>query len=433
MKLSQSILPLILIITCITSCIQVNNPYTKLPPGQWRGILKITDPNAAPPTPGLSEADQKIIDYFELPFNLEVEYVDEAMNVYLVNGTEKIPVENIHFERDNTSAKDTLLLDFTAFDTRINAFYEENFIEGYWNVNYKEGYTIPVLIQYGQKHRFIDYDVADTYDFGGEWDVIFEFDDPENSYPAVGEFQQEGNKLSGTFLTETGDYRYLDGNAYGDKLRLSVFDGAHAFLFSGSVSQDTIYGEFRSGKHYKCNWIATKKSKDSSLQDPYNMTKAIGNRPVDFQYKNSEGQLVSINDPQYQGKNKLINIMGTWCPNCRDEANYLKKIKATYPEIEIFSLSFERYKDESKSIAAIKKYKNSMAIDWPILHAGYANKKENSEALSFLDTIYSYPTLIIVDKENQILDIHTGFNGPATSKFKSFDNSFRKKMDKLME
>jgi len=42
-------------------------------------------------------------------------------------------------------------------------------------------------------------------------------------------FKQTKNKLTGTFLTTTGDYRYLDGIVTGDSLKLSTFDGAHAY------------------------------------------------------------------------------------------------------------------------------------------------------------------------------------------------------------
>ncbi len=422
------ILPLLILSISITSCITVNNTYTKLPPGKWRGILKLTDPEAVKTT-SINEADAKVIDYFELPFNMEVTYEGEEMRVFIINGEEKIPINKLHFERDRTSAKDTLLLGFPEFDTRINAFYEENFIEGTWHVDYKGGYSIPVLIQYGQSHRFIDHPVDDTYDFSGKWDVTFEFDNANDAYPAVGEFKQDGNKLTGTFLTETGDYRYLDGNAYGDKLRLSVFDGAHAFLFSGSVSKDTIYGEFRSGKHYKSNWIATRNKGNDVLQNPYSMTKVVDNKRAEFSLKNTKSEVVSLSDDIYNNKIKIVNIIGTWCPNCKDEVQYLKEIKKDYPDVEIISIAYEMYKDEAKALSILNTYKSTMGIQWPLLYGGYANKKETAESLEFLDKIYSYPTLLLVDKDNSIIDIHTGFNGPATSKFKTFDLEFRKKIE----
>ena len=244
----------------LASCIEAPNNYTQLPPGEWRGVLKLTDPDIEQDVASFSK-DQKVTDYFELPFNMLVEYEEEQMKVFLLNGEEKIEIENVHLGRDKSTAKDTLLLEMTAFDSYMDGFYEENTIEGNWVINFKEGYRIPYIITYGENHRFIRNPEADTKDFSGNWKFVFDYD--EDPYTGIGEFSQKANSLSGTIRTETGDYRYLDGNAYGDKLRLSVFDGAHAFLFSGTMDRDTIYGEFRSGKHYKTKWYATK---DKSFQ-----------------------------------------------------------------------------------------------------------------------------------------------------------------------
>jgi len=49
-----------------------------------------------------------------------------------------------------------------------------------------------------------------------------------------------------------------------------------------------------------------------------------------------------------------------------------------------------------------------------------------------LNKIISYPTLLIVDRNNKVRKIHTGFNGPATSKFKSFDSEFKSIMTELI-
>lgn len=422
---------LLLVSILLLSCIEMPNTYTKLPPGKWRGILKLTDPEQIEDIAVLGE-EKAIIDYFELPFNIEVAYKGEEMQVYLINGEEKIRVEHAHLGRDLSTAKDTLRLDLSSYDTYMDGFYEENTIEGYWVVNYKKNYKIPYIINYGQSHRFINQPVAQTLDFGGEWKVVFDHD--RDPYPGKAEFVQEGNKLSGTFLTETGDYRYLDGNAYGDKLRLSVFDGAHAFLFTGTLDQDTIYGEFRSGKHYKENWYAVK-DPTFSLKDPNMMTRATTDGPIDFSYPDTEGQQVSLTDPAYDGKVKLVNIMGTWCPNCRDETKYLKELTAqpAYKDLAVMSLAFERYKDPSKVTEVLKRYKKNLNIEWPMLVGGYANKKENSEALSFIDKLYSYPTLLIIDKSNKIRKIHTGFSGPATSAYPAFKKEMAKTLTALLD
>lgn len=418
-------------ISIFLSCLETPNSFEKLPPGDWRMVLKITDPETTPSTEVAEDQNIKNQDYFKLPFNMSVEYDDDnEMSIYVINGEERIKVDAINYGRDPRTAKDTLQLNFISFDTKIDGFYEDNLIEGTWKVPYRgEKYKIPFIAYYGQKHRFDFLPDENTYNFDGDWKIIFEYDS-DDAYPAIGEFKQSGNELTGTIKTETGDYRYLAGNAYGQKLRLSVFDGAHAFLFSAQESNDTIYGEFRSGNHYKSKWMATK-DKDFKLTNPYEMTKSIDGENVEFAFKDTNNKIIELNEVNGKDHYKLINIMGTWCPNCKDEIHFLKEVNKKYPNIKIFSLAFEKYRDEEKALSVLRKYKNQMNISWPLLLGGYANKRETGDAFSFLDKIYSYPTLLLVDDNNNIVDIHTGFNGPATSEYNSFKKDFYSKLDNL--
>jgi len=410
-------------------CLEQPNSFAKLPPGQWRGILKLSDPDQAINTS--NSEDEKLTDYLELPFNLEVEYQGDDMNLYLINGEEKIQIEEVHYGRDPRTAKDTIRLSMNAFDTKMDGFYEDNYMEGYWVVNYKKNYKIPFVLTYGQTHRFLNRPIAETADFDGKWKVTFEYD-TDDAYPAIAEFSQDKNELSGTFRTETGDYRYLAGNAYGDKLRLSVFDGSHAFLFRGSIENDTIYGEFQSGSHYKSKWLAVRDNA-FELQDPYKMTTATSSAPISFSFPDANNQLVSLEDPLFKNKITLINIMGTWCPNCRDEVEFLKTYQEKYKDqIQVISIAFERYREAEKARKMIAQYQATMDFTWPILLGGYANKKETTEEFPYLDKIYSYPTLLMVDENRVIRNIHTGFNGPATSKFKSYKQDFEAKLNSLI-
>ncbi len=422
-----------LITTLLCGCVQVSNPYTHLPPGQWRAIFKIADTDLSQGGEIAYDESKKIKDYFELPFNFEVAYEGDQMIAHLINGEERIKIEDIHFGRDKSTAKDTIQFGFTSYDTRIDGFYEENFIEGYWKVPYRGKYSIPFKAKYGQSHRFnIPENESEVYDFDGEWEVVFEFDKPDDSYPAIAVIEQDGRNLTGTFKTETGDYRFLQGNAYDNKMKLSVFDGAHAFLFSGTVQNDTIYGEFRSGNHYKSNWIAHRKKADKQvLRDPNDMTQSTATTPIAFGFPNTDGKTISLNDASYKGKVKLINIMGTWCPNCKDEIIFLQEVKEKFPDLEIISIAFERYKDPSVCLEKISQYKEKMKVDWEMLYGGYASKSETTKILGFVDKIYSYPTLLTVDENDQIIDIHTGFYGPATSEYQSFRTSFIDKLSNL--
>ncbi len=420
----------VIITLCLSSCIEINNKFEALPPGPWRGVLKLP----ANVSPASIEAiktteDQIVRRYIELPFNFDVEYLSQdAFQVVIKNGPEKIELRSIKYGVDRATAKDTLIIDFPAYDTYIRAIYEENFIEGAWHVNYKDNYSIPFIAYQGKVNRFNVPPTKPTIDVNGKWEVTFDYDKGEDAYPAIGIFKQdEDGHLTGTFKTETGDYRFLEGNVYGEKFNLSVFDGSHAFLFQAKqTGENEIVGTFFSGKHYTSNWIAKKASQKAKLTSPYELSKATQSESIDFAFPNSEGKQVSLTDDAFNGKPKLINIMGTWCPNCRDEVNFLKQHydKIRSAGFEIISISFERYREVEKSLAAINRYKTHMEIPWPMLHGGYYNKSEATEKLPFIDKVISYPTLLLLDENNKIQKIHTGFNGPATEEYPAFEKEF---------
>ena len=73
-----------------------------------------------------------------------------------------------------------------------------------------------------------------------------------------------------------------------------------------------------------------------------------GFETIDFSFENSEGKMISLNDEMYQNKIKIVQIFGTWCPNCRDETLFLTNYLKSNPneDLEIIALAFERYKDK---------------------------------------------------------------------------------------
>ncbi|PHI18918.1 alkyl hydroperoxide reductase [Lewinellaceae bacterium SD302] len=439
MKQSLSILVLIFL---FGACTFVQERYSKLPPGPYRGVLKLENTFVSPNPKGepLPEKVDLVFDEVtdgELPFTFEVEYENDSIfKLTIINGEERIPVpsKNISYGRDRSQGRDTLRIDFPVYDTYISAYHEENIIEGVWVVNYRDNYRVPFVAEFGQNHRFTKLRKEPITDMSGDWAMNFsEGDEP---FVGLGEFRQEGNELTGTIRTETGDYRYLEGTIQADKFYLSVFDGSHAFLFEGKLSEDgsRMAGSFRSGRHYITDFSG-RRDPNFVLADPDTLTSIDQREPLEFSFPNANGDSISLSDPRFQDKVTLVSIMGTWCPNCRDEANYLREYRAANPDqdFEIISLAYERYgATDARSVAAIQRYEDNMNIDWPILLAGSSGKSEAAKTLPALNHVLSYPTLIFLDKEGKVRRIHTGFNGPATSAFAEFDTEFRETMDELL-
>ncbi|MFZ1703185.1 MAG: TlpA disulfide reductase family protein [Saprospiraceae bacterium] len=404
----------------LLSCVQPKSVFESIPSGPWRGVLLL---DRMPVVKYGDDRDiKKNFDFdTELPFTFEVGMEGkDSMFVEFHNGIEKIKIYDVTYGRATPSSRDTIRINFVAYDTYITAVYEDGILEGNWVVSYKENYAIPFKAVYGQNHRFAHENSNAEFNVDGKWKTIFE-PGTESEYPAIGDFLQKGNVVTGTFLTENGDYRYLHGNIIKNKMYLSAFDGAHAFLFYAKfIHSDSITGSFRSGKHYTAPWLATK-NKEYNLKDAYEITQKVNDMPLDFKLPNTEDSLISINDQNYHQKIKLVQIMGTWCPNCFDEAEMLQKyFKEKNPhDVAWISLAFERYEDKATSIQQIQKYKKKLGLDHEILWAGSYKKQEASKLFPQLSGISSYPTLLIVDKNNKIRHIYTGFSGPATKEYKS--------------
>ncbi len=130
----------------------------------------------------------------------------------------------------------------------------------------------------------------------------------------------------------------------------------------------------------------------------------------------------------FDNKVKIFTIMGTWCPNCRDELVFLTRFLQENPEladkVSVLGFSFERTKDVAKANAQLLAYKKKLGIPFDIVYGGEANKGAAEQFFPSLDKVKAFPTMIILDKQNQVVQVHTGFDGPATSRYESFKKEF---------
>lgn len=419
-------------------CLVPDNPYNYLAPGTWRAVLRTT-PRYITPNPKGKPLPEKLNMEFdevtdgELPFTFEVIYENEN-DFYLEihNGEERIRLDDIIVGRNPATARDTIRIEFPVYNTYISALFEGNIIEGTWNDPSRGRYSIPFVAVYGDGYRFTRLRKEASLDITGKWEVMFGIEG-EDPYPAIGEFVQKGNDVTGTFITETGDYRYLEGTIQANKekgynkLYLSTFDGSHAFLFEAKVTDDEkMIGTFRSGSHYKTTWKA-KKNDNATLTDANELTFLNeGYETLDFSFENPEGKIISPSNPEYEGKVRLIQIFGTWCPNCRDETNFLKEYLAENknPDLAVIGLAFEKSKEKERANQAIKTYRERMNLPYEMVVAGSSNKKEAAKVLPALNHVLSYPTMIFMDKKGKVRRIHTGFSGPATTEYDIFKKDF---------
>jgi len=357
---------------------------------------------------GIWQTELKLSDTQVLPFNFY--YSKSEQKITIFNASEKIDLTDITIKGNQINIK------FPIFNSElIGTITSKKVIVGYWH-NYAKGkdYKIPFKSVYNENLRFKDLqNKAEQVE--GKWEVTFDYSDSKEK--SIGLFNIVNNKIHATFLTETGDYRFLEGVFHDNQLNLSCFDGSHAFLFNATLKNDTLWGEFLSGTHYKTNWFAVK-NKNFELRDPEKLTYLINNDPITFNLQGLNGSNYTYPNNTTKNKVVLIQILGTWCPNCMDETNYLTDLYAKYSnDIEIIGVGFETGETQADKLNTLLKYKTHMAVNYNLVVGGSACKPCAVELFPMLNDVMSFPTLIIIDKKGEIRKIHTGFSGPSTGQY----------------
>ena len=398
------LLPVLLL---ILSC-NLNRPDA-LTEGVWRAELQLTETEV-------------------LPFNFEVTSRD-ALKIF--NGDEVIMVTDINYSND------TIVIKTPVFEGYIQAVIKDGTLKGDF-IKESLDRVVPFSAELGKQTRFDLETEIPGQNATGNWETVFSPNSEEDKYIGKGVFKQDGYKVTGTFRTTTGDYRYLEGVMDGNTMKLSAFDGAHAFLFTAQVNDSTMNGTFYSGNHWEEPFTA-KRNDNYELPSANDLTFINeGYDDLEFIFPDANGNQISLHDKRFKNKVVVVQIMGTWCPNCLDESKYYSEFYNNNAEkdIEFVALAFEYAKTKDKAFKSIKRLKDNIGIQYPILLAQYGTSSKSlaQEKLPMLNHVLSYPTSIFIDKKGKVRKIHTGFNGPATGeKFVEFKTEFTEFIEGLLE
>ncbi len=383
----------------------------KLPNGIWRATLQQQEGAV-------------------LPFNFEVSYpknkdnseADTIPTFTLLNGEEKILLDDV------TKQGNTFTIPMHIFEGEIIAEWnkETQKLTGKWKRrSFTNSSELDFLAIPNTETRF-EVNQKPKFDLSGKWETYFL---PEgDSSAALGVFENvettdvNGN-FKGTFLTTTGDYRYLFGSVSDDSLYLSCFDGSHAYLFVAKAeNENTLKGKFWSGKSQPIEFVSTR-NPDFTLPKSDTLTfLKEGYETIAFEFPNLDGKLISLDNSKYDGKVRIVQLLGSWCPNCMDETNFLTELHSTYNQkgLEIIGLAYEQTEDFEDAKKRLERMKKRLSVDYEILFAGRADKEFAAQTLPMLNHVMSFPTTIFIDKTGKVRKIHTGFSGKGTGEY--YDN-----------
>lgn len=327
----------------------------------------------------------------------------------IVNGVERIPID-IKWKKDST---------FTSGLPLFNTYFEgkkaKGIVTGEWVDPTRTGdYRIPFQIV---NNKIRGFDTKVHVPVHAKYKIVFE----DDTVPAILDMAavREEFVVYGTVLTETGDYRYLQGEPFeNNRFYLSAFDGTHLFYLAGQLIDNKIQGIFMSGKHYSAKFTG-------EVDDNFELRKAD---ELTWMKNPKETLILKLNadaktersfgEKDWKGKVTLVQIMGTWCPNCTDESRFVKSIYEKYHTqgLEIVPVSFERGTDKQVAFTRINSQAKQMALPYPVYLGSGADSPQKAAALVFaqLNHVMSFPTLILIGKDGKVKKVWTGFYGPGT-------------------
>jgi len=391
-----------LLTACSTPSDEPTNSTTALKPGHWVFTYDVNGANVT-----------------------QHATLDDSLRFTLHNHTENINLLPTAFKGDS------LYIEIPVYNTyyqgmRVN---DETITGAWYNPDKSSDYKVAFTAHYDAKPRVISTTTEQAFTYAVRFSPDSTFE-----YPAVGKFSQTGSYLSGTFLTETGDYRFLEGEIQGNNLALQCFDGSHLFHFNMQREGNELTGIFRSGNHWQEPFVGVLDS-NAQLRNPFSITTLAKDTVFEFHALNLAGEMTTLSTTQFQNKVSVIEIFGSWCPNCFDQAQYLRSLESRYPkdQLQIIGVAFERSADFETTVNRLSRYQREMGITYPLYIGGRASKNEAGNVFHMLSCICSFPTTLVIDQQGEVSLIHTGFNGPSTGRaYDYFKTTFEAHIDSLL-
>lgn len=367
--------------------------------GKWRGVIII------------QTKDSKN----EVPFSFSVSSNQGKYDITIINAEEKIEIKEVVISNDSVLIKMPVFQD----EIRAKILSPDSLAGEYVHFGSRSNYNMPFYAKGNIRSRFFTAEEKPQYNITGKWEATVQPGE-KDEYKIIGIFEQQGTNIKGTFLSTSGDFRFLEGNVSANKVFMSCVDGSHTLLFKADIKDSTTIenGILVGSPNWKEKWVAVK-NPNAELPDPESeVTVRPEYHTIDLKFQDLNNHPISLEDERYKGKVVILQVMGSWCPNCMDETRLFAQLYNNYKNLglEIIGLCFES-KDFLQSKQRIEKFRNDLQAKYEFLYAGEVGKKNVLTILPFLTDFKGYPTTIYLDKNHSVRKVYTGFSGPGTGKY----------------
>jgi len=360
-------------------------------------ILALAPVGVAQSLTGLWDATV-VVNGLEIPFKFEL--ADDGGSFF--NGDEKVTSTSGHFENG------ALVLKFDHYGTKLQATLKGGVLEGQYG---REGRQYPFRAKpfVEEPTRRIQ---APSID--GMWQIQVRSPKGESAWKLI--VRQKGVFVSAAILRIDGDTGTLTGRYKDGKFVLSHFSGARPSLLEATLQDDGTLDIVQNGKNKYVAYrpeVARAKGLAEPTDPAQHTHMSNPAEPLRFSFADLNGHIVSNTDARFQGKVVLVNVMGSWCPNCHDETPFLVELYRKYhgQGLEIVALSFEEAEQLANPVR-LRSFMQHYGIEYTVLVPGTPD--DLNRKLPHAVNLNSWPTTFFTGRDGRVRAIHAGYAGAAS-------------------
>jgi thiol-disulfide isomerase/thioredoxin len=324
----------------------------------------------------------------EIPFKLGFSGTGTGVKGWFFNGEDKL------YSSGGTFENGSLVLNFDSYLGVLRLTLKDGALDGDWTTS-RGGKTSNPAPVHAVPDTPQPVPATNAPSIAGVWVI-------EDVRSSKGEkawnlvITQKGNDVTASILRVDGDTGALTGSWRDGAFVVSHFDGSRPARWTITPQADgTLAVDQGSGRGGGAGstLIAIRPEEVTAKglakpTDPNQFTSVRdSSQPFPFSFPDLDGNIVSNTDARFEGKVVLINITGSWCPNCHDEAPFLAEVYNKYHSkgLEIVALSFEE----------------------AVLLGGETGTAK--EKLSQAQNWNAWPTTFFVGRDGLVKAVHAGF------------------------
>jgi thiol-disulfide isomerase/thioredoxin len=343
----------------------------------------------------------------DVPFRFEIAGSGSSVKGSFFNGDDKVTSTTGRLENGS------LVLSFDEYGTELTATLNDGALDG----EYSRG-TRGAPYPFHAK-KFVAQPVTDAKipQIGGLWNIQTKSSKGENAWHLI--VRQSGPEISAAILRVDGDTGTLTGTYRNGRFVLGHFSGARPMRLEIVPQADGTL-TLEEAREAPRTAIRADQARANGLPQPSDPSRFTSvkdpSEPFRWSAPDLNGKIVSSTDDRFRGKVVIVDISGSWCPNCHDETPFLVELYKKYHDrgLEIVALSFEEAA-QLKNPTRLRNFIKHYGIQYTVLMPG--EPREASDKLPQAVNLNSFPTTFFVARDGRVRSAHAGFPGKASGSF----------------